>query len=176
VKPSTIPKAGRGLFAAIDFADKDFLTLYNADLIDTAKLTAVEFAALAASEYVMEIPEKDQPLRHARFMVDASRPRSCLGRWLNDSRDGEQNACIKFQALPDGYVVPCIMALRAITKGEELFFDYGPAYWTRQQPSSQGTKKRKRKGNKKDAAQEENGTIEAVVPQRRTRARLIATI
>ena len=68
------------------------------------------------SDYMLEDPAHD-------FIIDAADPKSCLGRYANDSLSMKKSNC-KFAFYDDpfsGY----LQATKAIKKGEEIYVSYG---------------------------------------------------
>lgn len=116
VARSTVPAAGRGVFAAVDLPARRLLGVYRG-----VKLSASEYdAAFASAErpptYVLQVSP--------RVYVDAADP--AARNWtalINDPRGTGATANVEFTA--GGH----IKTLRAIAAGEELLIDYGAAYW-----------------------------------------------
>ena len=70
------------------------------------------------SDYMLEDPAHD-------FIIDAADPKSCLGRYANDSLSMKKSNC-KFAFYDDpfsGYKLLC--TTNAIMKGEAIYVNYG---------------------------------------------------
>ena len=56
---------------------------------------------------------------------------ACMAARMNDSRDGAQQFQLAESVpMPDGSFATFLRSSRRIKGGEELFFNYGPEYWT----------------------------------------------
>jgi hypothetical protein len=124
VQKSSVPDAGRGLFAARDLP-KGRRVPYTGDLINTD-------GGRVGGAYVLET-------RNNVEGIDAARRNSGLGRWVNDPRGAfdeqgrRRKANCKFTIHTPrggGQRVAAVRTLRPILKGEELLVKYGEQYWS----------------------------------------------
>jgi SET domain-containing protein len=116
VKKSKINKAGKGLFAKQAMKRGDHICLYFGVLVFKDQVHNGYYE----SDYMLEDPAHD-------FIIDAADPKSCLGRYANDSLSMKKSNC-KFAFYDDpfsGY----LQATKAIKKGEEIYVSYGKDYW-----------------------------------------------
>lgn len=120
---SNIPKAGRGLFTTRFLPARTTVCAYKGNRL------SVEQYKKSNSGYGI--------LREDGMVIDATSTQSSLGRWLNDC-DGDNKAkgrCrdnnCEFLEKTDslGRLTVEVVTLRDIEPGEELFVDYGDAYW-----------------------------------------------
>ena len=138
VRPSSVPGAGRGLFASWHKGlAKGHRIPYTGDEI-----------ALAADEiggpYVLELKRG--------VGVDAARRNCGLGRWVNDPRGATDEQGRQRQAncefvlhTPRGGAqrVAAVRTLQPIAKGEELLVKYGADYWRFHAKASKKTLQKK---------------------------------
>ncbi len=110
IKKSTIPGAGRGLFA------KNGLLV--GDVIDTYK---GEFKTPEEYNNGLSV----YGMWNRGLVIDAYRTQSCISRLINDGRDERENNCRFVSYMGNVYVV----VIRNIRAGEELLASYGPLYW-----------------------------------------------
>lgn len=115
IGPSTIPGAGNGVFATIDIPAKRVLGRYHGKLLSKAEFDT-QYGDKQAT-YVLLIG-KDK-------YVDAQDPQH--RNWtaiINDSRGTGQRPNCAFTS------VGSIKTVRRIAAGDELFIQYGKAYWS----------------------------------------------
>jgi hypothetical protein len=124
VRKSTVPGAGRGLFAARDLPAEHDIP-YTGDTIDLTDLRS-------GGPYVLQTRVGEG--------IDAARRNCGMGRWVNDpngavdERGQPRQANCKFviwtpRGGADKPRVAAVRTLRAVSSGEELFVKYGDAYW-----------------------------------------------
>jgi uncharacterized protein len=113
VRPSTIPGAGLGLFARRAFAEDDLLGRYTGEALTIAELAAGRFAG---SDYLLAVS--------ATHLIAGEGPRANHTRYINHRES--PNALLETSAR---WRTAWFVATRAIEPGEEIFFDYGEAYW-----------------------------------------------
>jgi len=124
-RESSIAGAGLGLWLreGIDLPAHVFVTVDG-----TMRLGERDSAAWGSHTFSAE-----HPITGDFYTIDALQPDgslACLAARMNDSRDGNQQFPVaESVALPDGSFVVCLRSVRKINGGEEVFFDYGPAYW-----------------------------------------------
>jgi len=138
VRQSTVPSAGKGLFAAWPRGlPKGHRVPYTGDLISTE-------GGRIGGAYVLET-------RSDAEGIDAARRNSGLGRWVNDPRGALDEQGRRRTANCDfvthtprggGQRIAAVRTLRPILKGEELLVRYGAEYW-RFQPAAAPSKRRK---------------------------------
>ena len=118
IKDSTIPGAGKGLFARWDFNKGDAIVRYTGDIVQTA--AGAREGGWEGSSYVLEVTNS--------WAIDAARTNTADGRMINDTVASNRRTNVKF-AFDARRKVVTIRALRAIKAGEELFIKYGREYW-----------------------------------------------
>lgn len=112
VRDSTIPNAGKGLFALVPFSKEDTIDVY------TGRYT--KYSARDILPYGFYIPEH-------QCVVDTASTQSCLVRYINHSPDKANCKFIRFK--PDGTTtLVVVVATTDIDVGEELFINYGSMY------------------------------------------------
>jgi SET domain-containing protein len=120
VKRSSLPGAGKGLFAKRDFKKGERIIEYGGEIITESELNKrAENNVYGYSFYI-----------NSRRVIDAFYTPNELARYANDAKglfrkEGLKNNC--------SYVIynhRCwIQAERPIKAGEELFVSYGASYW-----------------------------------------------
>lgn len=114
VKKSTIPGAGKGLFARRDYKKGEFVTEYGGYLVEKSKVEE------SNSDYLFR--------DHWGYTWDSEKVKDQLrekGRWINDDfKDGNVFWVSREKGRP-----PKIYTRRKIKKGEEFFINYGDEYW-----------------------------------------------
>ena len=121
VRPSTIPDAGRGLFATRPFPRDAVVCVYTGDVLRT-----VEAVRLTDKAYLMRLGEQ--------VYVNATEcdHSGVLARYMNDCcNDALYN--VTFRKLPTRRCAE-VVALRDIAPGEELNYDYGLVLEARHTP------------------------------------------
>ena len=91
VKKSKINKAGKGLFAKQAMKRGDHICLYFGVLVFKDQVHNGYYE----SDYMLEDPAHD-------FIIDAADPKSCLGRYANDSLSMTKSNC-KFAFYDDPF-------------------------------------------------------------------------
>ena len=144
VQKSTVPSAGKGLFAAWPQGlPKGHRVPYTGDLISTE-------GGRIGGAYVLETRTNVEG-------IDAARRNSGLGRWVNDPRgafdeQGRRRAanCEFTVHSPrgGGRRIAAVRTLRPILRGEELLVKYGATYW-RFQPEVAPARGRKQRAPRK---------------------------
>ena len=116
IGPSTLPGAGRGLFAAQPFSNRQEVSPLTGYWLRN-KGDRREWQPL--SHYVFGVS--------AQLAIDAAGTNRAPARLINDARGLHKSNC-KF--------VPCsnsesirVVTTRAVAAGEEFFAPYGPSYW-----------------------------------------------
>lgn len=125
IRLSSIEGAGYGVFAARDLepgtrfpylGDVSTLKEFHKERKKTPQ---------ARADYAYEADYT----KGNRVIIDALDRHSCVARYINDSiGTGNENNCFFYSdpKIKKSY----IKTSRKIKKGEELFVDYGPEYWT----------------------------------------------
>ncbi len=109
IQTSTIPDAGKGLFADKDYARNDFVTYYSGRVFNTA----------IEGDRVLQI--------NKRTWIDGSGPctsKDAPGDFLNHKLPS--NTRFVVSSHPLGLVT--IRTTKAVKKGDEFFIDYGREY------------------------------------------------
>jgi SET domain-containing protein len=116
VKKSKLKNAGKGLFATVNIEEGNHICLYFGVLVFRDQV----YNGYYESDYLLEDGIND-------FIIDAADPKSCLGRFVNDSLSLKlTNSEFQFYKKPFSGV---LVATRDIEKGEEIYVDYGIDYW-----------------------------------------------
>jgi transposase InsO family protein len=116
IRKSTVPRAGKGLFAARALP-RNFRVPYTGDLV---QLRSDE----DGGAYYLEVRRGEA--------IDAARRNAGEGRWVNDPRGTDKRANCEFALCTrpgGGQRVACVRTLRPLQEGEELLVKYGAAYW-----------------------------------------------
>jgi hypothetical protein len=113
IKSSTVPRAGKALFAARNHKKGDEVARYTGDTV----LTGGDHGG---SHYVLELSE--------RISIDAARTDTAEGRMINDSRGSGKTNNVRFSC-NQAAKTAILRATRNIKMGEELFVAYGRAFW-----------------------------------------------
>ena len=113
-RESTIPNAGLGLFATIEFKKNDFVDFYTGEIIfDTNKLPT--------DTMYLFYNEK------GKFYIDGKNGNSI--KYINHQEAGRCNCAYKYYKLPDlNIYYPIVVCLKDVAVGQELFCDYGKYY------------------------------------------------
>lgn len=113
VGPSTIPGAGLGLFARVPIEIEDTIGCYTGVLITYDELAAGRFSG---SDYLLGLTSK--------WLIAGEGPDANYTRYINHSKN--PNA---FLIVSTRWKTARFEAIKTIQPGEEIFFDYGNAYW-----------------------------------------------
>lgn len=138
IDKSLIPKAGKGLFATTDIPQGIFITYYSGVILDEFP----EDNPLYAFE--LRIPTN----RKKGLYIDGSKPihKDHLGYLINHYPKGK-NVDISYNSNPKRNPNRLIkfISTRKIKKGEEIYWDYGPDYWSdKPTPSSPISRRREK--------------------------------
>jgi len=121
VEISQLPDAGQGLFTAVDIFEEEVITLFEGELLSEEE--AASRKARGEDSYFIN-------------MIDGttldSKHTPCFAKYANDA-EGFSSSPFKNNAkisLNEEDKV-CLIALRKINSGEEIFCGYGEAYWKR---------------------------------------------
>ncbi|MFP4282068.1 MAG: SET domain-containing protein-lysine N-methyltransferase [Opitutales bacterium] len=120
MRPSTLAGAGLGLFAEVAFEEDEPIGPYTGELITYEELAAGRFAG---SDYLLGLT--------ARYLIAGEGPQAGPTRYINHSR--QPNAWL---IVSTRWKTARFVACRRIEPGEEIFFDYGEAYWTASRESA----------------------------------------
>lgn len=112
---------GRGVFSCIEFDKGDFLLEYRGELISKEQCEQRQRIYHDALKVFMF----DFRYNGKLLCVDAARDDGSLGRFVNDDHINP-NSKMKTICV-DGKPHLCLFALRAISPGEEITYDYGDA-------------------------------------------------
>lgn len=112
-----------GLYLEEDAKAGDWIARYIGD-----PLTKAECDRRGSSHYRLQV--------HKNLYLDAADQRHFEGRYINDARNSRHKINARFAAnyrtntcSTTGFVWVRIYATRAIKAGEEIFLDYGDAFW-----------------------------------------------
>lgn len=120
VRPSTVPAAGQGLFAARHFAGGALLCVYRGTAVSLVEAMRRKEAG-EHGDYVMGG-------FGANVRIDAGPHPEVLARYINDDLSETPRHNVKFVKLK-AQQCALVVALRDIEAGEELFAFYGQGYW-----------------------------------------------
>ena len=124
MKQSTIPEAGRGVFATIDFQKDDVVTEYIGRIISVP--TMRKLTEGRRCWYIAQIGGK-LFIDGRRFRGPIGAQLTQLGSMVNDSR-GQVPWNVRLHACPRQKRL-FLVAQRPIAPGDELFLNYGTRYW-----------------------------------------------
>ena len=144
---STVPGAGRGLFAATDISKGEMVTCYPGDILlqptgligvpeylekDEKLLRTLLFkysvGSIRDGIAVMGLPEKVDDMAYAGHLInDGAKPPTCQAELERYVQESEHVRNVEHCPLENIHMVT--IALRDIQKGEELLVSYGPVYW-----------------------------------------------
>jgi uncharacterized protein len=126
VKKSKLPKAGKGLFTAVDISKGQRIVEYKGKLRKWKEAKWED----ATNGYLLHVNN---------YTVIDARPSKSFGRYANDARGYAKVLGLRNNA---EYVVEgkqCfIEATRKIKKGEEIFVGYGREYWALDRKTRKG--------------------------------------
>ena len=119
VETSQLPNSGKGLFSAIDIYKDEMIAVFSGELLKEDE--AAVRAGNGKDRYFIILPDG--------FILDSLNT-DCFAKYANDAsvnieNNYTNNSKIAFD--DDGQVG--LIALRKIKAGEEIFCDYGKAYW-----------------------------------------------
>jgi len=119
IQTSQLPNSGNGLFTAIPIFKEEIISLFKGEIL---------------SDIEAELRAKNKANRYFMNLLDGTildcKNTDCFAKYANDTSgfsksDYKNNAKI---ALDENNNV-CLIALRKIKSGEEIFCDYGKKYW-----------------------------------------------
>ncbi|GAB3722220.1 SET domain-containing protein-lysine N-methyltransferase [Flavobacterium koreense] len=120
---SQLPNSGNGLFTAIDIYKDEIISIFKGEIL--SDIEADSRAKNNANQYFMNL--------HNGSILDCKNT-DCFAKYANDASgfsipkfqdNFKNNAKI---TLDDNNNV-CLIAIRKIKSGEEIFCDYGKRYW-----------------------------------------------
>jgi len=113
VAPSTIPKAGKGLFAAKPFKKGETISFYDGELLTTDQYNK-RYDKEGYGSYGMTL--------NRNWVIDARKTTSGVARYICDFTGSGKKPNVEYQEYKKRIEV---VTLRKIEEGEELFADYG---------------------------------------------------
>ena len=119
IQTSLLPNSGNGLFTAIDIYKDEIISIFKGEIL--SNIEADSRAKNNANQYFMNL--------HNGSILDCKNT-DCFAKYANDASgfsksDYKNNAKI---TLDDNNNV-CLIAIKKIKSGEEIFCDYGKRYW-----------------------------------------------
>ncbi len=120
-KTSKLPNAGKGLFTAIDIFKDEIICYFKGKILSEDEINKI--VAKEEDQYFI-------CLLDGRIMD--SKHVACFAKYANDVK-GSHNDLLKNNAkitLDDEQNV-CLVALKKIKSGEEIFCSYGREYWAK---------------------------------------------
>lgn len=120
VQNSSIPSAGAGLFTAIPIHRGEIIAVFQGEVLSQAE--AKERASAGHDAYFVSLLDGST--------MDSMNS-ECFAKYANDV-EGPGNSRRRNNAVItlDDDEQPCLMALRTIKAGGEVFVSYGKAYWS----------------------------------------------
>ncbi len=119
--PSQIQHAGKGLFTAIQIEKQEIVSLFRGKIISEKEVR--KRIALQDDNYFMNMPDGST--------LDCKNSK-CFAKYANDaegfSKTKFKNNCLI--TINDTDEV-CLVAMKTIKAGEEIFCGYGKHYWAR---------------------------------------------
>lgn len=136
VRPSSLPRAGMGLFyqGCRALRAGDVITFYSGkELVTTAAYESRYDPQVDARGVETEFGVSSEC---GRWCLDGGSTMNFPGRWINDARDptrtnaafGPFRTASDVVALHGRACIP-IVATKTVRPGQELFLSYGRAYW-----------------------------------------------
>ena len=119
IKTSQLPNSGNGLFTAIDIYKEEIISIFKGEILSDAEA---------------EIRAKNNTNQYFMNLLNGSildcRTTDCFAKYANDASgfsksEFKNNAKITL----DENENVCLIAIRKIKSGEEIFCDYGKRYW-----------------------------------------------
>ena len=119
IQTSQLPNSGKGLFTAIEIYKEEIISIFKGEIL---------------SDVEAELRVKNQANQYFMNLLDGTildcRNTDCFAKFANDDSgfsksDFKNNAKI---TLDENNNV-CLIAIRKIKSGEEIFCDYGKKYW-----------------------------------------------
>ena len=119
IQTSQLPSSGNGLFTAIDIYKDEIISIFKGEIL--SDIDADLRAKNNTNQYFMNL--------HNGSILDCKNT-DCFAKYANDASgfsksDYKNNAKI---TLDENNNV-CLIAIRKIKSGEEIFCDYGKRYW-----------------------------------------------
>lgn len=119
IQTSQLPNSGNGLFTAIDIYKEEIISVFKGKVL--SDIEADLRAKNNTNQYFMNL--------HNGSILDCKNT-DCFAKYANDASgfsksDYKNNAKI---TLDENNNV-CLIAIRKIKSGEEIFCDYGKRYW-----------------------------------------------
>lgn len=114
VRPSTIPNAGDGLFALVDISLEDTIGYYTGKVLDNK---AFHDPKRPVSDYILYLCNN--------HIILGEGPLANYTRYINHS-SRKPNA---FLITSTRWKTARLEAIRSISPGEEIFYNYGDDYW-----------------------------------------------
>lgn len=119
IQTSQLPNSGNGLFTAIDIYKEEIISIFKGEILSDAEA---------------EIRAKNHTNQYFMNLLNGSildcRDTDCYAKYANDTC-GFSKSKFKNNAkitLDENENV-CLIAIRKIKSGEEIFCDYGKRYW-----------------------------------------------
>ena len=119
VKVSQLPNSGNGLFTAIDIYKDEIVSLFKGEILNDKQAKSI--ADRGNNKYFMKLLNGN--------ILDCMHT-NCFAKYANDAKgfsksDYRNNTKITF----DENQNVCLIAIKKIKSGDEIFCDYGKSYW-----------------------------------------------
>lgn len=119
IKISSIPNAGFGIFANVNFEEHDVITEYKGKKLNNDEV--LKLTLQNKFHYIAQVNSQNS--------IDGLRKipknKNCFGSIINDAQNYKQTNCILYCHRNKLFIV----AIKPILKNQELFLNYGKKYW-----------------------------------------------
>ena len=133
VKQSTIPNAGKGLFATKDFKKNKVISSYGGNIISKAELDR-RYGGGNNDNAPYSLSARNAPNR----ILDSACRRSLMSLANSKRQTNRNNAKFSERLKGDGTIN--VRTTKRVRVGDEIFIDYGKGYWKGTQWSRHTTK------------------------------------
>lgn len=119
IDDSGIPDAGKGLYTAIPIFKHEIISMFKGKLL--SQEDADQRAKAGRNQYFLSMPDGS--------IMDSMNSK-CFARYANDSEGPIKTGSGMNSAITlDDENHVCLVAIRDISAGEEIFCSYGKRYW-----------------------------------------------
>ncbi|MEO6190651.1 MAG: SET domain-containing protein-lysine N-methyltransferase [Saprospiraceae bacterium] len=119
IDKSFIPNSGQGLFTAIPICKNEIISIFKGELLSNDEIN--KRAKLGNDQYFINTIDG--------FILDSAHTK-CYAKYANDAQ-GRVKTKFKLNSIItiDDKNNICLVAIRSIKKGEEIYCSYGKKYW-----------------------------------------------
>lgn len=118
IQESQLPDSGRGLYTAVTLYKDEEITLFKGDVI-TEKQIAVRVSDEEDKYFIALLDGTILDCMHTE----------CYAKYANDARGYASTFNNNAKIIVNDQNEVCLMAVRKIKAGEEIFCGYGKRYW-----------------------------------------------